>query len=84
MEYPKLSSKKGTNGFSKDPVTKEKRHYTIEDEIQKVQSTAKHKIIVLQKMRFHHNDEIQLRLGYYIIGKLPKMKGKWDSVKFSV
>ena len=77
MEYPKLPSNKGKVGSRQHPVTKEKRHFTIEDEIQKTQSNAKHKKIVLQKLRFHDNNEIQLRLGYYILGKLPRMKGKW-------
>jgi hypothetical protein len=77
MEYPKLASNKGKIGSRKDPVTKEKRDFTIEDEIQKTQSNAKHKKIVLQKLKFHNNNEIQLRLGYYILGKLPRMRGKW-------
>lgn len=77
MEYPKLASNKGKIGSRKDPVTKEKRYFTIEDEIQKTQSNAKHKKIVLQKLKFHDNNEIQLRLGYYILGKLPRMKDKW-------
>ena len=77
MQYPKLPSNKGKKGSRKDPVTKEKRYFTIEDEIQKIQSNAKHKIIVLQKLKFHDNNEVQLRLAYYIIGKLPRMKDKW-------
>jgi hypothetical protein len=77
MEYPKLATNKGKVGHRKDPVTKENRYFTICDEIQKAQSNAKHKIIVLQKLQFHDNNEIQLRLGYYIVGKLTKMKGKW-------
>jgi hypothetical protein len=77
MEYPKFESNKGKIGSRKDPVTKEKRYFTIEDEIQKTQSNAKHKKIVLQKLKFNDNKEIQLRLGYYILGKLPRMQGKW-------
>lgn len=77
MEYPKLESKKGKIGIRKDPVTKERRNFTIEDEIQKTQSNAKDKKIILQKLRFHDTNEIQLRLGCYILGKLPGMKVKW-------
>ena len=77
MEYPPLASNKGKMGSRKHPVTKEKRYFTIEDEIQKIQSNAKHKIIVLQKLKFHDNNEVELRLGYYILGKLPRMKDKW-------
>ena len=76
MEYPKLESNKGKTGSRKHPVTGEKRHFTIEDEIRKTQSNKKDKIIVLQKLRFQDN-EVVLRLGYYIVGKLPKMKNKW-------
>jgi hypothetical protein len=43
MEYPKLVSKKGKMRIRKDPVTKKKRYFTIEDEIQKTQSNSKHK-----------------------------------------
>lgn len=77
MGYPKLELHIGNKGSRKDPVTKEKRYFTIINEIQESQSNAKHKIIVLQKLKFHDNNEIQLRLGYYILGKLLRMKGKW-------
>ncbi len=84
MKYPKLTSNKGKIGSRKHPVTKEKRYFTIEDEIQKTQSNAKHKIIVLQKLKFHDNNKIQLRLGYYILGKLRKMEGKWTWGQYAV
>lgn len=77
MKYPKLKSNKGKKGSRKHPVTKQKRDFIIEDEIQRTQSNAKHKKIVLQKLKFLDNNEIQLRLGYYIIGKLKRMKDKW-------
>jgi hypothetical protein len=77
MEYPKLESHIDNKGSRKDPVTKEKRYFTIIDEIRKKQSNAKHKTLVLQKLKFLDNNETQLRLGYYILGKLPRMKGKW-------
>lgn len=77
MSYPKLKSNIGSTGSRKDPVSGEKRYFTIVDEIQRQQSNAKHKTIVLQKLRFDDPDEIQLRLGYYIIGKRPRMEGKW-------
>lgn len=75
--HPKLPSNRGKMGSRKDPVTKKRRYFAIEDEIQKIQSNAKHKTIVFQKLRFHDTNEIQLRLGYYILGKLPRMKDKW-------
>jgi len=82
MEYPKLASKKGKMGIRKDLFTKKKRYFTIEDEIQKTH--AKNKKIALQKLKFHDNNEIQLRLGYYILGKLPRMKGKWTWDQYGV
>lgn len=84
MEYPKIASKKGKMGIRKDPVTKKKRYFTIEDEIQKNQSNSKHNKIVLQKLIFHDNNEIQLRFGYYILGKLPRMKEKWTWDQYAV
>jgi len=83
MEYPKLASKKGKMGIKKEPVTKKKRYFTIEDEIQKTHSNAKDKQVVLQKLKFHDNNEIQLRLGCYIFGKLPGMKAKWTWARYA-
>ncbi len=84
MEYPKFKSNKGKIASRKHPVTKEKRYFTIEDEIKKTQSNAKHKIIVLQKLKFHDNNEIQLRLGYYILVKLKRMEGKWTWGQYAI
>jgi len=47
MEYPKLELHIGKHGSVQNPVTKEKRSFTIVEEIRKKES--QHKIIVLQK-----------------------------------
>ena len=51
-------------------------NFTILDEIRRPQSELPTKIIYLQKVKFE-DGRIELRLCYYIVGKLPKMKGKW-------
>jgi hypothetical protein len=73
---PELKSKIGARGLLKDPVTKEKLGFQILDEIRQPQSDLPSKIIVLQKIKFD-DGRFELRLGYYIIGKRPGMKGKW-------
>lgn len=50
--------------------------FTITDEIRKFQSDNRDKLIVLQRIEFEHGRK-EIRLGYYIIGKKPKMKGRW-------
>ncbi len=73
--YPPLPdnrNKKGKNVFPDGYVVR----FTITDEIRKPQSDAPHKIIYLQRVEFD-DKRVELRLCYYIIGKLPKMKGKW-------
>jgi len=74
---PKLKSKKGRKGCITDPVTKKRFGFIILDEILKKQSHNDHKIITLQRIQFESDGRIELRLAYYTIGKLPKMKGKW-------
>jgi hypothetical protein len=74
--YPEKPNHKGKKGQAKDPVDKTISKYTIVDEISIPQSDAPNKLIYLQKIE-HKNKKIELRLCYYIIGKLPKMKGKW-------
>ena len=54
-----------------------KRRFTVLDEICKRQSTYPDKLIYLQKLRFEEDGRIELRLAYYIIGKKPRMCGKW-------
>jgi hypothetical protein len=50
-------------------------NFTILDEIRRPQSGLPTKIIYLQKVKYEDSRK-ELRLYYYIVGKLPKMKGK--------
>jgi len=54
-----------------------KRHFKIEDEIIHPQSNSNRKLIVFQKMHFEEEDRVEFRLGYYMIGLKPKVKGRW-------
>ena len=76
VTYPENPDHKGKKGQTKDPADGTISKYIIEDEIIIPQSDAPHKLIYLQKIVFD-NKKVELRLCYYIIGKLPKMKGKW-------
>jgi len=53
------------------------RSFLIEDEIVRPETDNPTKVIYLQKIKFEDNQAIVFRLAYYIIGKMPKMKGKW-------
>jgi hypothetical protein len=55
----------------------ETRYFKILDEINLISSTYGEKAIYLQRIQFEEDDRIELRLGYYIIGKKPKMAGRW-------
>jgi hypothetical protein len=69
---PKTTGKSGVlifpDGF--------RRRFTITGEIRKRQSTNPNKVIIRQRIEFEDGRR-QVRLGYYIIGKKPKMKGRW-------
>lgn len=60
-----------------------KRPILIVDEIKRLQSNAPHKAIYLQKIKFEDENRVEFRLMYYIIGKKPKMKGKWVFGQFA-
>lgn len=76
MSYPKLPSNIGKKGKLVLPPNNQRIGFTIIDEITKTQSDLSSKVIVLQKVRFD-DARLELRLGYYIIGKKPKMLGRW-------
>lgn len=73
---PKLPSNVGKRGKAVMPPENSMNTFTIVDEVRKFQDSSQSKIIVLQRIRFS-NDRTEVRLGYYIIGKKPKMRGKW-------
>jgi len=71
MSYPTLPSNIG-----KRKTITDGQSFTVLDEVTQIQSTAPNKVIYLQKLQFK-DGQIELRLAYYIIGKKPKMAGKW-------
>ena len=73
---PVLPSRKGARGALKLPPRGVILRFTILDEIRRTQSDQPGKIICLQRVRFDDGRH-EIRLGYYIIGKLPRMRGKW-------
>jgi len=57
-------------------------HFTITDETYVKQSDSCKKLIYLQKIAFD-DGRVELRLGYYIIGKRPRMRGRWTWGQFA-
>jgi len=76
MEFPLLPSHVGKRGSLRHPPDDHKTDFTITDEIQRIQSNFPAKIICLQRIRFDYGAE-EVRLAYFIIGKKPKMLGRW-------
>ena len=60
------------------------RTCTITDEIRRLQSNAPNKVIVLQRIEFEETQEIEYRLGYYMIGIKPRMAGRWTWGQFAI
>jgi hypothetical protein len=77
-DWPDHKGKPGKNTLPNGKII----NFTILDEIKRQQSDAPNKIIYLQQVR-HEDGRIELRLCYYIIGKLPKMKGRWVFGQFA-
>lgn len=61
----------------------EVRHFTIVDEIRRLQSDNANKLICLQKLWSRENRREEYRLGYYMIGVKPRMAGKWTWGQFA-
>ncbi len=51
-------------------------HFEIIGEIHIEQSGKPDKLVYLQRLKLD-NGRVELRLGYYIIGKKPGMRGRW-------
>ena len=73
---PKLPSTVGKRGKSVMPPDGRIVAYEVIDEVRSFQDPSKEKVLILQLMRLATGKK-EVRVGYYIIGKLPKMKGKW-------
>ncbi|MFZ0885001.1 MAG: hypothetical protein WAN14_16490 [Candidatus Acidiferrales bacterium] len=76
MGYPPAPSNIGNRRAAKTPSGK-LFFYAIEDEIYIPQSGKPHKLIYLQRLVFETDGRVELRLGYYVIGKKPAMRGRW-------
>ncbi|MBE7550834.1 MAG: hypothetical protein HS126_07130 [Anaerolineales bacterium] len=76
MSLPSLPSGIGKRGTITD-INGNKRRFSIIDEIIQVQSTNPEKAVYLQQIQFEQDKRIELRLGYYIIGKKSGRAGKW-------
>ncbi len=72
----------GNHGHLKDRG-KSGRDFTIIEEIRKPQYDNPHKVIYLQQVKFDNGKE-ELRLCYYIIGKIGRTKGKWVFGQFAI
>ena len=65
-------------GSSIKDINGRRRHFKIiEAPIVVKQSTYREKVFILQRIQFEDDGTIELRLGYYIIGKKPRMRGRW-------
>jgi hypothetical protein len=75
MPYPPPPNNIGKIGKAKHPDGRIGSHKIV-DEIHIFQGRGKTKLIYLQKLKLDTGKE-ELRLGYYIIGKKPAMRGRW-------
>ena len=53
------------------------RPFKIVDEIKRLQYDNPEKAIYLQLLKFKDAQRTELRLGYYMKGKKPSVKGRW-------
>jgi hypothetical protein len=74
---PKLPSNVGKRGKLAVPPNGEVLQYTITDEIRRTESSMREQILCLQRIEYDEDRRVQIRLGYYIIGKKPSRKGRW-------
>ena len=77
MKRPRLKSNRGKTGAIVNSFTKQNHKFHLLGEVRKRQKGKHDKILVLQRIEFDDDNRIELRLAYYIIGKLRGMQGKW-------
>jgi hypothetical protein len=83
MKLPELASNIGKRGKWVHPPDNFVVHYRIADEVRVVQSNLPgSKILCLQRIEFLDgrrpgDPATEIRLGYYIIGKKPTVRGRW-------
>ncbi|PWB53890.1 MAG: hypothetical protein C3F13_08265 [Anaerolineales bacterium] len=83
IDLPPLPSNIGKRRKTID-IKGDIRFFTILDEISFHQSTNPKKAIYIQRIQFEKEGSIELRLGYYIIGKKPRVIGKWVWGQFAM
>lgn len=76
LRYPPAPSNKGKYCVGRKPEGGLFR-FTIVDEFHIKQTKLPTKLIYLQKIKFDSDGRIEFRLGYYVIGKRPAMRGRW-------
>lgn len=76
MKYPELESTVGKTVWCVMPPHGKKIKCEVDDEVREYQDEKKSKIILLQRIRFA-DGQTEIRVGYYIIGKMPRVKGRW-------
>ena len=81
-KLPPLKDHKNERGRQRLP-DKSYRYYRVTGEIYIPQSGMPQKQFCLQRIEFENDHRIELRLGYYIIGKKRGMFGKWTWGQFA-
>jgi hypothetical protein len=76
MAYPELPNTVGKRGKSVMPPDGKVVNFTVVDEVRSFQDSTREKVLVMQLVELDSGKK-EVRVGYYIIGKLPRMKGKW-------
>lgn len=75
MNYPSLPSRLNKETKRKD-INGDKMHYTVVDENIFVAPSNPEKAFAIHKLKFS-NDREEYRIGYYMIAKKPRVRGKW-------
>ncbi len=78
--YPILPSTIGYPVHTKDP-SGTSTEWVVIDEVRR--NEGKEKVLLLQRLQRKDPDQVMIRFGYYIIGKRPKMMGKWTWGQFA-
>jgi hypothetical protein len=75
MGNPELPNGIGSRRFLEDQG--KKIFFTITDEIRRIASDSQDGAFYLQRIEYEEDKRIEIRFGYYIIGKKEGRKGKW-------
>ena len=73
MKLPRLKiNKKG----QMTDINGKKVNFEVKKQVTLRQSTYPEKIFVVQELQFNDGGN-EIRVGYYIVGKKPRVRGKW-------